>query len=56
MWLRRVKEKFANVGMRECRGEKMAIVEFKKELEERTLSFSVDLLNYLFKLPAHPLF
>jgi hypothetical protein len=50
-----------NAGMRECgnarmRGVEMAIVEFKKELEERTLSFSVDLLNYLFKLPSHPVF
>jgi len=34
----------------------MAIAEFKKELEERTLSFSVDVLNYLFKLPSHPVF
>jgi four helix bundle protein len=34
----------------------MAIAEFKKELEERTLSFSVDVLNYLFKMPTHPVF
>ena len=34
----------------------MSIVEFKKELEERTLLFSVDVLNYLFRLPSHPVF
>jgi four helix bundle protein len=30
--------------------------EFKKELEERTLGFSVAVMDYLYKLPKHPLF
>jgi hypothetical protein len=43
--------------MRECviarlNGVEMAIVEFKKELEERTLSFSVDVLFFHSRIPA----
>jgi four helix bundle protein len=30
--------------------------EFKKKLEERTLVFAVDVMNFLYKLPKHPLF
>jgi len=30
--------------------------EFKKQLEERTLSFTIDVLNFLYQLPKHPLF
>jgi|GEM_PF-5574434 len=54
-----------NEGMRECvremhefglvKGAQMSIVALKKK-EERTLLFSVDVLNYLFRLPSHPVF
>jgi four helix bundle protein len=30
--------------------------EFKKQLEERTLVFTTDVLNFLYHLPKHPLF
>jgi len=30
--------------------------EFKKKLEERTLVFAVDVMNFLYQLPKHPLF
>jgi four helix bundle protein len=30
--------------------------EFKKQLEERTLVFTTDVLNFLYQLPKHPLF
>ena len=30
--------------------------EFKKQLEERTLAFTVAVMNFLYQLPKHPLF
>ena len=36
--------------------ERMTNEEFKKQLEERTLAFTVAVMSYLYQLPNHPLF